>query len=288
MSNAIREALRLGFDTVQVFVKNQRQWAGAPLAPPEVAAWRALLQTPGFGPPVAHASYLINLASGDEDLRRRSRDAFADELLRCQALAIPSLVVHPGAAGDQPRETAIARVALSLDEIHAAHPELSAMTLLELTAGQGSALGARVEELAAIIDRVGRPARVGICVDTCHAFAAGYDIRTSAGYEALIGAIDAKIGLARLRCWHLNDSRGALGSRLDRHEHIGRGQLGDDGFRFVLADERFAGVPMILETAKDEAEAGVAWDTVNLARLREIACSKRSGGRGTRSSRAPA
>lgn len=271
VSNAIRDALRLGFQTVQIFVKNQRQWVGPPLKAEEIAAWHELMKTPGFGPPIAHATYLINLAAADETLRTRSRDAFADELRRCQSLGITGLVIHPGAAGEQPRDIAIARVAQSLDEIFAAHPDLTTSPLLELTAGQGSTLGARVEELAAMISSVREPKRLGVCIDTCHAFAGGYDIRSPQGYAELIDAVERSVGLDRIRCWHLNDSKGELGSHLDRHEHIGRGKIGVAGFRHVLRDARFARVPMILETPKEGGENGREWDEINRDMLHQLA-----------------
>ncbi len=271
VSNAIRDALRLKFQTVQIFVKNQRQWVGPPLQAEEIAAWHELAKTPGFGSPVAHATYLINLAAADETLRSRSRDAFADELQRCQSLGIKGLVIHPGAAGEQSRDAAITRVANTLDEIFATFPQLTTSPLLELTAGQGSALGAKVEELAAIISRSREPGRIGICIDTCHAFASGYDIRTAAGYAALIDEVERLIGLDRLRCWHLNDSKGDLGSHLDRHEHIGRGKIGVEGFRHVLRDKRFARVPMILETPKEGGEGGREWDEINRDMLHHLA-----------------
>lgn len=271
MHHAIREALRLKFDTVQVFVKNQRQWRAAPIKPDDLERWRELLGTPGFGPVVAHATYLINLASSDDVLHAKSRRAFAEELQRCQTLAIPYLVVHPGAAGSQMPERASARVAAALNRIFREHPDLRTMPLLETTAGQGTTLGSSFEELGAIIARLDEPQRVGVCVDTCHVFAAGYDIRDPAKYAAMVAEARRAVGLKRIRCWHLNDSKGACGSRRDRHEHIGRGQIGSAGFRNLLSDRRFHGLPMILETPKGQTETGRDWDRVNIQRLRTIA-----------------
>ncbi len=275
MHNAIRAALRLEIDTFQVFVKNQRQWRAAPLKPDDLACWHELLAAGSPSPVVAHATYLVNLASSDEALYERSRAAFADELARCQTLAIPYLVVHPGAAGPQPVELALARVAAALNRIFREHPDLETMVLLETTAGQGTTLGRSFTELGEIIRLLEEPRRVGVCVDTCHVFAAGYDIRARDAYQRMISEARRAVGLKRIRCWHLNDSRGACGSRLDRHAHIGHGEIGTRGFRNVLGDRRFVGVPMILETPKGENDRGREWDRVNLQRLRAIAARAR-------------
>lgn len=271
VANALREARRLRCDTVQVFVKNQRQWQAPPLKPQDVADWHALRDSGAIEPVVAHATYLINLASADPALRRKSRQALADELTRCDLLAIPYLVVHPGAAGEQPRTRALERVAASIDAIYGSRPALRAVLLLEITAGQGTSLGRTFEELAEIIARLAEPQRVGVCIDTCHAFAAGYDLTREAGYAAMIEAVRATVGLERIRCWHFNDSLHPLGSRRDRHAHIGHGHIGTAGFRNVLADPRFCGLPMILETPKGTDERGREWDKRNLERLRRIA-----------------
>ena len=268
---AVAAALRLGCDTVQVFVKNQRQWRAAAFDPADVERWHALCATRGFGPPLAHATYLINLASPDGRLYRRSRDALAAEMLRCDLLRIPFLVVHPGSATGSAPDAAVARVAQALNQVFDRYPRLRTMPLLETTAGQGSALGRSFDELGAIIARVQEPRRIGVCIDTCHVFAAGYDLRRPAGYAAMIDAAVRAVGLDRIRCWHLNDSRGACGSRIDRHAHIGQGQLGRAAFRDVLADPRFFDVPMILETPKGTDAAGRDFDRLNLQRLRAIA-----------------
>ena len=271
MSNAIREALRLKFDTLQVFVKNQRQWRAAPLKPDDLGRWHELLAASNLTPVVAHATYLINLASPDETLYERSRNAFAEELARCQTLAIPYLVVHPGAAGPQPVEQAVARVAAALSRIFRDDPGLETTVLLETTAGQGTALGRSFTELGKIIDLLDEPERVGVCVDTCHVFAAGYDIRKPEAYREMIAEARQAVGLERIRCWHLNDCKGACGSRVDRHAHIGQGKIGTAGFRNVLGDPHSRGLPMILETPKGENDKGRNWDGVNVQRLRTIA-----------------
>jgi deoxyribonuclease-4 len=271
MSNAIREALRLKFDALQVFVKNRRQWRATPLKPDDLARWHELLAASKLAPVVAHATYLINLASSDDALYERSRDACAEELTRCQTLAIPYLVIHPGAAGPQPIEQAVARVAAALNQIFREHPNLRTTVLLETTAGQGTALGRSFAELGEIVALLDQPQRVGVCMDTCHVFAAGYDIRQPAGYQEMIAEAQQAVGLERIHCWHLNDCKGECGSRVDRHAHIGHGKIGTAGFQNVLADRRFRGLPMILETPKGANKKGRNWDRVNVQRLRTIA-----------------
>lgn len=268
---AIEAALDLECDTVQVFVKNQRQWRAAPLRSADLDRWHALRATPGFGPVIAHASYLINLASPDRGLYARSQATLSDELRRCDRLGIPYLVAHPGSAtGSSPR-AAIARVAAALNRIFGRHPTLQATLLLETTAGQGSSLGRSFDELGEIIRHVEVPERIGVCIDTCHVFAAGYDIRRQDGYHEMIAAAARTVGLERIRCWHLNDSLGECGSHVDRHAHIGQGKLGRAAFAHVLTDPRFHDTPMILETPKGQDAQGRDFDRLNLRRLRAIA-----------------
>jgi len=271
LHRALLAAQELRCCTVQVFVKNQRQWRESPLDPDDVRRWHALREAPGFGPVVAHATYLINLASPDQALWRRSRDVLARELRRCHELRVRYLVVHPGATTGGPVDDGVTRVARALNWILQRHPSFVTMPLLETTAGQGSSLGRTFAELGEILHRLETRDRVGICIDTCHVFAAGYEIRTPASYESMLREVGETVGLDRVRCWHLNDSKTECGSRVDRHEHIGRGQLGNAAFRHVLADERFTGVPMIIETPKGVDSHGRDWDRVNLQRLRTIA-----------------
>lgn len=275
--NAIIAAQKMRFDAVQVFVKNQRQWSAPPLSEDAVAAWHERLPRDDFGPPVAHATYLINLASADKSLWTRSQKAFADELQRSDTLAIPYLVVHPGAAGESPRDEALKRVARAIDQIYEDAPELRTMVLLETTAGQGTSLGNTFAELGAIIDAVAEPERIGVCIDSCHVFAAGYDIRDADALAAMVQEIDDTVGLDRVRCWHLNDSKNPLGSRVDRHEHIGQGCLGNVAFRNILAEPSFDGLPMILETPKGEDDRGRDYDKLNIQRLRRLAKKKGAG-----------
>lgn len=270
VAGAIIRARDLGFQTVQIFVKNQRQWAGPPLKPADIAAWKAQLAQVPFGPTVAHSTYLINLASCDEAIQKKSCDTFADELLRCDQLDIPYLVFHPGACVGQERRVAIGRVASALDAIFERLPDLRVMPLLETTAGQGSTLGSNFAELGEILERIREPDRVGVCIDTCHVFASGYDLRAETGYQNMVREAARTVGLHRVRCWHLNDSRGACGSRIDRHEHIGLGEIGRGGFARVVSDTTWSELPMILETPKDLNEKGEDWDMVNLRALKEL------------------
>lgn len=259
----------VGAEAIQIFSKNERQWQAKPLDPAVVEQFRAEIERTGIGfdKLVVHDSYLINLASPKEDILAKSIPAFTDELLRCDMLGIPYLVTHPGAHTGSGVEAGIERFAQSLNEIYAAIPDNQAMTLLETTAGQGTALGRSFEEIAAIIERVDQDERVGVCLDTCHIFAAGYDYRTPELYAEMMDQFDRTIGLDRLKVIHLNDSKNPLGSNKDRHDHIGDGEIGLEGFRQFVNDARLAGIPGILETEKDDAGD---YDRRNFATLRSL------------------
>ena len=238
----------IGATAIQVFTRNQRQWAARPLEKDEATAFREALAESGVRAVMAHGSYLVNLASPDPTLSARGREAFRVEMERCHALGIPSLVFHPGAhlgAGD---EAGLRTVARGLDAVFAACRRAAVMPLVEITAGQGSCVGHRFEHLAEILTRVKSPERVGVCLDTCHLFAAGYDIATPRGYDKTLAEFDRVVGLGKLRAMHLNDSRTPMGSRVDRHAPIGEGSLGLRTFRRLLADPRLRDVPKVLET----------------------------------------
>ena len=267
---AVEEARRCGCDVVQLFTKNNNQWRAKPISGEEAARFAAALAELKIEHPIAHASYLINLASPDAALRQKSIEGMVVELHRADQLGIPHVVVHPGAHTTASEEEGLALVAASIDEIHRLAPAAKAKVTLELTAGQGTCLGCRLEQLAAIVGQVKRAADVGVCLDTCHVFAGGYDIRDRKAYLAMWRQFDEVLGLARLVAIHLNDSKRELGSRVDRHEHIGRGQIGPEGFRHLLRDERFRRVPMYLETPKGDHD-GEPWDVVNLRTLRALA-----------------
>jgi deoxyribonuclease IV len=265
VSYALERAASVHSNAVQVFTKNNRQWQGPPISLEDVERWNAQKPLHQIGDAVSHASYLINLASPQEPLWKKSIAAHQDEIARAHAYAIPHVVLHPGAHTGSGAEAGIARIAAALNRIHAATPQCGdTITLLEVMAGQGTCLGGSISELRRIMDQVDDPARVGICMDTCHAFAAGYDLRTLDGYTAMLEELDRELGLRALKCWHLNDSKGRLGSHLDRHTHIGEGEIGVEGFRFVLNDPRWDGIPMLLETPKED---DLKEDLMNLQRL---------------------
>lgn len=281
MVNALHEARRLKFDTVQVFTKNQRQWRVPPLNDDDREAWLAGLDELGWQDrTVSHASYLANLASPDDALRAKSQNLMRAERDRCDALSIPFLVFHPGAhmgAGAESVEAGCSRIAACLRVLIDESPDSRTILCLENTAGSGTTLGRSFDELALIAGLASEGARglakdalerrIGFCLDTCHALAAGHDITTGAGVRDVFGSFDAKIGLDRLRVLHLNDSKGVLGSRVDRHEHIGDGAVGRSAFRFIMNEAKFADVPKILETPKGRSPKGMEWDTINRRRL---------------------
>jgi deoxyribonuclease-4 len=249
--------------------KNNNQWRARPLSDDDVRAFRQALAERKIAHPIAHDSYLINLASPDETLWRRSIAAFVEELQRAERLGIAHVVTHPGAFTSTSEEAGLARVVAALDEVHAQTPGLHVTCLLENTAGQGTCLGWRFEHLAAILDGVRHPQRLGVCIDTCHAFAAGYPLAAAQEYRATMRALDQSVGLARVKAFHLNDSKRELGSRVDRHEHIGEGRLGLEPFRRLLNDRRFRRVPMYLETPKG-LRNGEPLDAINLRTLRGL------------------
>lgn len=265
---AIDRASTFGMNALQIFTKNANQWSAKPILPEAAEAFRARRDGSEVDFVVAHDSYLINLASPDDANWEKSRNAFADELVRCQQLGVGSLVTHPGAHMGTGVDVGVARVAEGLNRILADLPDNGVTVLLETTAGQGSTLGRTFEELAGIIDQVEDKSRVAVCLDTCHIFAAGYDIRDEAMYQATMQAFDDIIGLDRLQVFHLNDSKKGLGAHVDRHAHIGEGELGSEAFRLLLTDPRFANRPGLLETPKDDDELG---DQRNMAILRDLA-----------------
>ena len=257
----------LGCGAIQIFLKNQRQWAAPPLDPRAVTAFRAARQRHRIRHAFAHGSYLVNLATPVPAAWRQAVETFSDELRRAEALGLGFLVVHPGSHLGAGHEAGLAAVARALDEALARVPRARVRVALENTAGGGHTLGGTFEDLAGIIGRVRRAERVGICLDTCHLFVAGYDIRTPTGYAAAMERCARTVGLGRVLAFHLNDASAPLGSGLDRHEHIGRGRLGLRPFRLLLNDRRFARVPKVLETPKEPEPTA---DLRNLATLRRL------------------
>ena len=259
-----------GFDCVQVFTKNQQQWKCSPLAADCIEQWSAHCRRLKFSKTVSHDSYLINLASPEPALREKSVALFEEELRRCASLKIPYLVTHPGAHMGEGEAAGLKRVAESLDQVHANVPADGVVTCLEITAGQGTSLGYKLEHLAEILAMVKAPERMGVCLDTAHLFAAGYDFR-GRKYAKFRKQLESTIGIGRVKVLHLNDSKKELGSRVDRHDHIGRGLIGIEGFRPFVRDKAFKKIPKILETPKDgKAEDGRDWDAMNLELLKSL------------------
>jgi deoxyribonuclease IV len=265
-------ARQCGCDCVQLFSKNNNQWRAKELTDDDATRFQTALHEAKLAHPLVHDSYLINLAAPDEGLWQRSVEAYAIELRRAARLRIPYVVTHPGSFTTSSEEAGLARIVKALDEVHGQTRGLAAKTLLENTAGQGSNLGWRFEHLAAILDGVKDPERLGVCIDTCHLFAAGYPISTTKDYKATMRKLDRIVGLKLVKAVHLNDSKREFGSRVDRHEHIGQGKIGLDAFRMLLNDPRFQQTPMYLETPKEEDgyNQGLKLDAMNLATLRRL------------------
>ena len=262
---AVDRAVEVECETLQVFTKSARQWAARQLVDDEVEAFRNRRADAGIDPAVAHASYLINLGTADRDLWERSCESFVVEIDRCARLGLDGIVIHPGAHGGNGERSGLDRVAAALETViekASAGPRV----LLETTAGQGTALGGRLEHLRWFLDRLGSD-RLGVCLDTCHLHAAGYSLASPAEVEACLTEIETVIGFENVHVMHCNDSLGEAGSHRDRHAHIGAGTIGDGGFAALLTDPRLQAIPAVLETPKDEARE---WDRANLARLRAL------------------
>jgi deoxyribonuclease-4 len=280
---AVSAAADAGFHCVQIFSKNSSQWKAPPITIAEGERFRRALTTRKMCFPLVHDSYLINLASAKDELRQISITAFADELKRAVTLGIQRVVMHPGSpTGDESvnaEENGLRRIAGSFDMIfeQTKTSATSVTVLLETTAGQGSHLGWKFEHLARIIELSSHPERFGVCVDTCHLIAAGYSLATQKDYNETFKQFNDIIGLERLKAFHLNDSMTGIGSRVDRHAHIGHGALGLEPFRFLVNDERFADMPMYLETPKGTLERNgesINWDAVNLRTLKNLVMNR--------------
>jgi deoxyribonuclease-4 len=270
LPQAVRRAVAAGCGVVQLFLKNQLRWPGRPLDEGEAVEFRRELAASGLREACAHANYLVNLATPDPDEWDRAVATLTDELERAERLGLPFVVLHPGSHRGAGLLEGHARLVGALDEIARRTEGAPVRIALENTAGAGNVLGARAEDLGAVFDRVRRPERLALCLDTCHLFAAGYDLRTPRRFEAVLDDFDRHVGLERLVAFHLNDCRASLGSRLDRHENIGAGQIGLPAFRFLLRHPRLSALPMILETPKrDDGDAR------NLATLRGLRGGRR-------------
>jgi deoxyribonuclease-4 len=252
VSHAVDRAVLHGCEAVQIFTKNANRWVSPPLDRAEIRRFRAALERAGITPAVSHASYLINLATADPVLREMSIAAFVDELDRAHALGLLGVVIHPGTCTSGDEDDALRLIAAAVRAAFKARPRRKTMVLFEHTAGQGRTVGHRFEHLAAILAHLDGSPRAGVCLDTCHLVASGYDITSAHGYRGTFGLFDRLVGLDRLRVFHGNDSKRPCGSRVDRHAHIGDGCLGLDPFRWLMADRRFSGLPILIETEKTD------------------------------------
>jgi deoxyribonuclease-4 len=267
VEKALERGKEAGCDTIQIFVKTPNRWVTKALADKNVTAFKEAVDETGIWPVFAHSLYLANLATTDTALWEKSVHAITDGLERCERLGLPGLVLHPGSHKGAGEEIGLKRISMALDRIHGDLPGYQVQVWLEVTAGQGDHLGHTFEQIRAMIDGVQEPERLGVCFDTAHAFAAGYELRTRDGYEETWAQFDSVLGLDRLKAIHLNDSKRELGSRVDRHEHIGQGELGVEAFRLLLNDPRFRDTPMTLETEKGP---DLEEDKENLALLRSL------------------
>ena len=263
---AFERIAQVGGESLQIFTRNQRQWNPKPLSDEEIDKYTKAWELRGKMIVASHASYLVNLATSKPELMQKSIDSFVEELRRCRQLAIPYVVLHPGSHGGDGVEVGLERFTIALDNaIEKAEPD--SMVLVETTAGQGTGLGSSFSELGYIRQQSRFPEKIGVCLDTCHVFAAGYDIRSKDSYRAVMDEFEQKIGVQNLHFFHLNDSKKDLGSRVDRHEHIGEGCIGLSGFDHIVNDVRFEKHPMTLETPKGEA---LTEDIENLGKLRSL------------------
>ncbi len=272
LPRAVERAVIHRCQALQIFAKNASQWRGRPVPREEIREFRARVKAAGIGPVVSHASYLINLASSVPALRQQSLEAMGDELDRAEALGLLGVVLHPGCYTIGSEAEGLTLVAEGLLDLLRARRRGRTMVLLEHTAGQGTALGATFEQLASMIARMNGHRRVGVCLDTCHLLASGYDLCSPEGYASTFQQFGRLVGFERLKAFHLNDSKKPLGSRVDRHEHIGQGFLGLEPFRRILNDRRFRGLPMLLETPKAEGKAkgAIEVDTLDEQNLQTL------------------
>ena len=267
VSKSVDLAEKLGFTAMQIFTKNNNRWFQKPLEEKEIETFKSKLKKSKIKFVVSHDSYLINLCTKDKSILKKSRTAFLDELERCELLGIPYLNFHPGAHLGTGEEDGIKLIAESLNLAHEKTKDYKVSSMLETTAGQGTAIGYRFEQLQKIIELVERKERMSICIDTAHVFAAGYDIKNLKKFKEVIKAFDDIIGFDKLKCFHMNDSKKELGSRVDRHEHIGKGFIGLDGFANIMNDRRLKKIPKILETPKGKEQLE---DLENLAELKKL------------------
>ena len=264
---SVERGLSVGCETIQIFSKSNNQWDAPPITEEQAERFKQAVTRSGVGPVFAHTAYLINVGSPEKAVWSRSRSALKTEVERATALGLPFIVHHPGSHKETGEQEGIQRIAEATRWVIDQTPKSRVKILFEIAAGQGACIGHRFEHLAEILEKTGHPERTGICLDTCHLFAAGYDIRTKAAYEKTMAELDRIVGIKKVQAVHLNDSKKELGCRVDRHEHIGKGQIGLEAFRCLLNDKRFSNVPMVLETPKDEE---CTEDKMNLRVLRTL------------------
>lgn len=267
IDKAVRRGQEVGCETIQVFVKNANRWKAKPLEPEVIKRFQQAVEKTKISPVIAHTAYLINAASPNEELWMKSLEALVIEVERCAALGIPFLVMHPGAHSGAGEQTGLNRITTALNEALKRTENSEVTILLETTAGQGSLLGGRFEHLAQLLNDSFYPERLGVCLDTCHIFAAGYDLRTEEASEETFREFEEIVGLDNLKAIHLNDSKGELGARRDRHDHIGMGMIGLEGFRWLVNNPALSHLPMVLETPKG---ADMQEDRDNLGILRSL------------------
>jgi deoxyribonuclease-4 len=254
LDEAVREAKRIGCESLQIFAKSPQMWKGPPISEESANRFREAVEETGLKATAVHHGYLLNLGQPDPARLRQSQTAFLDELGRAERLGVRALIFHPGAHLGSGSSSAVERIAKSLNQAFAETPGYGVRALVENAAGQGTTIGSTFEELAGILERVDDARRVGICLDTCHLFAAGFDFRTPEGYRDMIDRLDRTVGLSAVHAFHLNDAKAPLGSHLDRHENIGQGEIGIEGFRSLVNDERWVNVPGYLETPLDDRD----------------------------------
>lgn len=264
---AVLRGHRAGCTAIQIFTKNNNQWSAKPLGEEDLLAFQNALQQTKVTVSLAHCAYLINLASPNPALWERSFASMQTEVLRAAQLGIPYLVLHPGSHAGSGVQGGIERIVRGINLIHKEQSTEKPVILLEFMAGQGSSLGSKIEELQEVISLIDDQQKIGVCIDTCHLFAAGYDIRTAEAFSQVTALLEEKIGLEKIKAFHLNDSKKGLGCRVDRHEHIGQGAIGLEAFRYLLNEPRFSGIPMVLETPKSQDDA---FDLMNLKALRDL------------------
>ena len=270
MQKAVYAAAEYGMDCVQIFTKNNNQWRAKPLTEDMVETFLSALEDTGIQKPCSHASYLINLATPKNDLWEKSIEAMIVELERADRLSLEGVVMHPGSHTGSGEEAGLVRISQAIDIIHKRLPDLETQIWLENTAGQGTNLGYRFEHLQSIIEQVEHPHRLGVCLDSCHLFAAGYPLSLKNEYTATMNEFDEIVGKKYLQAFHLNDSKREFESRVDRHEHLGEGYLGLEAFRWIVRDPFMKDIPMYLETPKGTNDDGEDWDAINLAKLQEL------------------